>query len=625
MLNLILNVKLLSNETHIKSINNLHSFLEKECCNINHTFDLTPIIRKLHTELIETKNEKEAQKVEFELLIFSWFFGGLLLKPIYKYTDKDSKNVEWPKVEDFSDELLIYTENRLNESINPILKSRYAMILWISKKKSKEYAKIIINSQLRILNSVINKPDKIKLESGYIIDIFNSLLEFSTKIKYEEEAVKLILLDILHNFDYNDNWSFSLRINLIRIVLEYKKLFKKGDYKNLDNVCMKVAKISQNDNKYFQAREMYGVGEKIGNKLGLDSTTWKKNIALMYEMEYMQLEKNNPNRLLLLESAITFYRKCKCIRKAKDLEKILKTCKNDFNYLNDSFEIDLDAIYKKCNKYTTEYFSGDSQSIISNLIIDNCILPEYKSICKIVDKNMKKYIAHNFFTTVIVDKRGNKAKNYRSSEEIKTHYIMEQYYYKINFMLNPLLETIFINSIINNKMNYQIFIEYLNTNTWLGQDITKIINNRDLTYNWLNLVAPAINEYFNQTDFYLRSKTPPNYILCIDSLTLKIEGMIRDLFYLKNISTIKYSTDKNGDNIQKELNLYELLNSEEIKNIFNEDEVNFFKYLLTDQGGYNMRNEIAHAFYHYDDYSIHKIHLLIFSLLKISQYKLLDN
>ena len=46
----------------------------------------------------------------------------------------------------------------------------------------------------------------------------------------------------------------------------------------------------------------------------------------------------------------------------------------------------------------------------------------------------------------------------------------------------------------------------------------------------------------------------------------------------------------------------------------------FFKYLFANEGGLNMRNNVAHSFYAFNDYSHDKILLLLAALLRLGKY-----
>ena len=59
------------------------------------------------------------------------------------------------------------------------------------------------------------------------------------------------------------------------------------------------------------------------------------------------------------------------------------------------------------------------------------------------------------------------------------------------------------------------------------------------------LVAPSLNEYFNQLQaHFLVPEYAPNLVLAMDSLALKIEGLVRDICAFSGITTFYATKDK---------------------------------------------------------------------------------
>jgi len=182
-----------------------------------------------------------------------------------------------------------------------------------------------------------------------------------------------------------------------------------------------------------------------------------------------------------------------------------------------------------------------------------------------------------------------------------------------------------MSSIQNSKLNAELLINFLKNNAWIGKELTAKIHNVEISYNWLNLISPSILEYFNQIEFNSHSSESPNLVTCLDSMTLKIEGMVRDICKVMKISTTNYITDKFGRNIQRELDLNGLLYLDRIDEVFTIDEINLFRFVLVEQVGFNLRNNIAHSFQYFHDYLMGYIHLLIFIILRIGKYDFVQN
>ncbi|GAB2683437.1 hypothetical protein GCM10027037_00310 [Mucilaginibacter koreensis] len=61
-----------------------------------------------------------------------------------------------------------------------------------------------------------------------------------------------------------------------------------------------------------------------------------------------------------------------------------------------------------------------------------------------------------------------------------------------------------------------------------------------------------------------------------------------------------------------------ILDNEVIRAYFDEDDLQFFQYLFGNEGGINMRNNVAHSLYNLTQYNIDKMHLLLAALLRIA-------
>ena len=140
--------------------------------------------------------------------------------------------------------------------------------------------------------------------------------------------------------------------------------------------------------------------------------------------------------------------------------------------------------------------------------------------------------------------------------------IYENYNLYINLTVLPLLHRVFVEGIKHGKISFSSLIQFLSKNTWLGQELTDFDSGGDLIkYRWISLIAPSSNEYFMQTESALKSNNPcTNYVVPIDSLTLKFEEVLRDF-----VRIIKVSTTVTGKgNVLREKYIEEILEEKEI-------------------------------------------------------------
>jgi hypothetical protein len=63
-----------------------------------------------------------------------------------------------------------------------------------------------------------------------------------------------------------------------------------------------------------------------------------------------------------------------------------------------------------------------------------------------------------------------------------------------------------------------------------------------------------------------------------------------------------------------------LLHVEKLKELFDEDDLLFFRFVLVEKGGYNLRHNIAHSLIIFQQYQIHFMELLLLILLRIGKF-----
>lgn len=130
--------------------------------------------------------------------------------------------------------------------------------------------------------------------------------------------------------------------------------------------------------------------------------------------------------------------------------------------------------------------------------------------------------------------------------------------------------------------------------------------------------------YFNKQQKYLYDNNfRLTFINEVDSLTLKIEGILRDIVELAHIegfSVRKFVTDKNGRQISNWKSINELLWDSNILKILHEDDVWFMRYFLTDH--LDVRNNIAHCLIlnPYQEQYYYGFQWLLIIILRLSVY-----
>jgi hypothetical protein len=181
----------------------------------------------------------------------------------------------------------------------------------------------------------------------------------------------------------------------------------------------------------------------------------------------------------------------------------------------------------------------------------------------------------------------------------------------------PLLHYILLPGIKSGHLTFENFLSFLVQDSWIGKPHPYIdLGGKEVDINLVNILSPAIVEYFVQIQAWTSSKFyHPSFVLCIDSLTLKIETLLRSFCERLNIGT-SIGRQKG----MQEAYIHNVLENPIFKKYFNEDDILFFKYLFANEGGLNLRNNVAHSFYDFSEYTSDKMLLLIAALLRLAKY-----
>ena len=208
---------------------------------------------------------------------------------------------------------------------------------------------------------------------------------------------------------------------------------------------------------------------------------------------------------------------------------------------------------------------------------------------------------------VKLKKKKMKFKNYIITHNIKFHSVFLK---------------VFVAGFLTGQINYYKIINYLKNHTWYGEKFKRTIasKNIDETTDWITYISPGIHNLFSQFELSVLMNTNKinNFILCIDSLTMKFEGALRDFILLNGGNTSK-TVD---GNIQEQL-FNDLIENEKINECFSEKDIALFKFTFM-KNGKALRNNVAHSFMNYSDYNLDNAILVFFCFLRLGKYKLVE-
>jgi hypothetical protein len=573
------------------------------------TFDRWELMKQLKP-LTEVFEHKWNTKLTAESICLRFTLQSGELKSDFSSIDEFGKEKWIPTFDDFTEEQINYLKKRANKSKNTYLIAHYYHILFYIEKNRNHGIKALM-----AYKSLLTRNE----EGNDLQSIVSAVINLTEKIKFEKEKTKDELLGLLNNNQieiYQKQQISKLLIN--------SDLFKSQEFKFFPNLLITWINSSIEEN-YSLNKESLLLAVKVCINNGLDSAICYEKLA---ENELAVLEQHtNPLdflRVQILGEIIEYYKKAKNEAKYKKYLKEYTLAKKDVMLHEIDISPDEKAqkiLNEDINRRVKIILSWDIEKILYHYSNHSPLFPD---IDEIVESSKKVY-KESFlqYTSTSLFDINNNVKSLTDNENVDRNIHLN---YQYSFGIGVLPEFIRVMQIgaYNRSISYYNIYDYLARTTWLGQNIkeSQIRSGQSNSYTWLNLMAPALHSFLIQLEssFLInRRLTYTNWILPTDSLTLKFEGALREFIKITGGST---SVMKKNE--LQEMLLDDLLNSETAKVFFSKNDLALFKMIFTKNGD-NIRHNVAHGFYHPQDYNIENCCKIFLCVLRLSNYRLVTS
>lgn len=514
-----------------------------------------------------------------------------------------------------------YLKLRIKTCKNPRFLSRYGHVLW-SVAQDYESAQKAVLEDLNLVDLCIDYDTK-NPDQHYglhTLDNFMNAFYLSLMIDYNREVIKKKLVDLIKTFPPNSSSLDVSRLNLIELMIDNRRRFTTDEFIGLQEICYNMA--MKYESQLFTPAFL-DLGKKIDTIRQEITYEWDLEKAKYFEFLMEQSEKSNKDIVSpsYCREAINIYKSLGMNSKVSELEKkYIFLAKNQKLSEIETEGIDISKLIKQGEGIAHKY---SSENIIKFLSFGNNI-PNYEKI-KSLTENLLQNSLIGLVSVRIVDDEGHIVKYLNGDKESLNYHIFQYYAVQMGVhqeFLRALIET----AVKQKKLNADILIEYLQENTWYGNTLMKETTSKPIEYKWLDFFEPSIRSYFDKMEKALLEdyKVYPVFIQEIDSITLKIEGIIRDLIdfaKIEGFSTIKFKKDEEGREIVQRRDINNLLWDPNIFQILLPDDVWFLRYFLIEH--INLRNEVAHClFVTPKKYQLGLFHQLLIIILRLSIFKI---
>lgn len=547
--------------------------------------------------LRDKTEEKELKSFcSYELFFNDYNFNNGEAKPKLAYAGGES----YPSLALFDDDFN-YIKTRAEDVKNPKYKSKYNHLLWESKHKHFDFAKQAIENYFQFLKDV-SIPIEDNLQHHAFENYFQTLFILCQTLNYKKEEAIQLLLSLLGTKQINGYKEYSL----MEFITERGKKIGASVYQTFFDYANKVI-----DGSVYPefVKEYLMLLIILSQKLNLSPKPYHQKLG---DFHIAQSDKQKESFIVhdFYLKALAQYQKSGDKEKIEEVTVLVEKAKRNINFKSVKIEHTdeiLQKYWEEIIKMTDEITEkGTSKSIYEYIMLYENIFPK----AEVLSENVRP-VMFEFVRVVNFDINKNLSGKQKSG--INAYFIQIQ-----NFSIQHLW-MIFLKGIKNEKISFQSLIEFLKNHSWYGQDFTFVNADGAVQgFDWIELLSPSLLSFFTQSEIDIKQNKNNNqgYILAIDSLVIKFEGLLRE--FSRNIGAQTIEIKENAT--EERISFEKLLENEKLKELIPKNDIAFFKFLFTSEG-MNLRNNIAHCFYQTRNYSAGTMLLLIAALLKLGNYK----
>lgn len=597
--------------SQFNTINDIYEFVDKNVDFLEQNMGIVGLWLKYISKTTDA-SEEQISKWERDCFLFDIERGELFFSPIYSSTSetKEAKVIK-------------YLMDRMENSSNPILKARYAHWLWKCPVgiKHNKFATVAIANYTKAIENCSNQYiDEVSQNTIFQIgELYKALLAVLNDINTDLETIKTKTLT--QKLLFNSTFEFSTKFEILCAMLKYPKLFKPIDFKN---TLVIFENELNNKSDFILINNYLPIAIKIATKTNSDVKKWHNEAGFAYlrNAETETQENRFGIKLYRYADAIHAFTLAGNEEKKKEAEYLYAQLKSKLKLPTGGISF-YSEMQKESRDCLDDIIKNSAENIIRReeaeevykLISSGFSFPKYVDILSVSENNENSF--WDSVTRIHFDKNKNISKKQKGiKQEERNCHIYNNYTQVITL---PYLHYILVFGIKYGKLTFENFIEYLSTKSWIGKPhSSNILSGEENSINWIELLRPSIAEFFIQIQGWVNGDDyKPSFVLCVDSLTLKFEGLLRDF-----CAKIGIPTSVNRKQVMQEAYIHDILHDKTFKQYFAKDDLLLFIYMFSNDSGLNLRNNVAHCFYNYNEYQPDQMFLLIAALLRLAKYDL---
>ena len=534
---------------------------------------------------------EEWPKARLEIL--TWWKIERLIEDENCYIDKDFA--------------VTYFCERAKTTNNQLLKYRYNYFTYLLTNDNR-YAKQSIDALIEVFGTLL--PEDKENYPHHAEEDIKALMSLTKRVKYKIPEVIKLIWNVLKS-----DYGYRTKIVCIRLAKE-KDFFPNSDAEKIACLCKDLLSLA----KDRWREDCCELGLFYSSKLKGNA---KPYMNFFYEaLGDMEIEllvdlATDPNNIVIpwmnkahLEKAIAFYQKAGLTKKRNSAEHAFRENKKKLVMLH--FKVK-----KKTDQKVVEYFGtlakelleGELSWLLMNLSCPvRFMFPSYEQIRERMPKS-KSASEKLGFVNKLMDINGN-------SRDAGEDFDLHQKYgiWLMNIVRNTIVNVI-LTAVDTKQLTYGKLKNWFLKNTCFGIQLEYTRLDQVVTASWFSQIDYGVEALIKQYNRFLQKK-PTDWRLPMDILSIRFEGILRDMVGIYGGCVTKVGRD----NSTSQALLDDLLREPCLLQVFRKEDIEFFEYVFTAKG-YNIRNNVAHAFYIPKDYGIIEATLVFLCILRLTMFR----
>ncbi len=527
----------------------------------------------------------------------------------------------------FDDNALDYIESRVQDTKNHILRARYAHVLWVSTCKHQRFARIAIESYLQLVDDALSR-ETIEEESdrnysfhgsALLSDICNAYYLARQSGLPRDEIVSTIY-ELIRTYPSQFSWRIRVRRFLIELMLkERRRDFREINWVSIALICRETADELTADKIFEEAVTFLTLGKRIEVDVRNSGFDWDSAIANVWE-KAMNSAGSNLLGCHFCERAIEFYKKTRNNEKVDELMTRFSVMRKGISLSKIEHKIDPSDFLRWCEEVAESFKGRPTEEILAYLIISPAALPNSSIVRQTAADTLGKSVFQRMFHTQILDERGNVAKNV-GSDEIDQFQFWQTYRWIMTYEKSPLIDRILSKNICEDGLTASRVIEELSKYSWAFQPLqSNLPGGKMIEYSWSDFLQPLLETYFEARITQEVDAKFKLMLLFVDSATMKIEGMLRDMVVRMGLPSFMLVRDHKGNTVQRERDIDNLLCEPRIEKLLGEDIANYLRFVFIEHAGLKFRHRVAHSLMFPGEYHSGTADTIFLAILRLCNY-----